>query len=436
MQIAVRAWSALTTEQKERVLRRSEIQIDEVKPVVEAIIARVRAGGDAELVKITSEIDGITLDAEKLKVSEDEFDRAHRALDSSVRDALDFAVENVSRFHSHQVPKKPVPVEVRPGVTATERATPIDRVALYVPRGRGSFPSMLYMLAIPASLAGVRSVSILTPPGENGEIDAACLYAASICGVRTVYRLGGAHGVAAVAYGTETVQPVDKIVGPGGTYVSAAKRMLSHIVDIGLPAGPSESMIIADSTADAWTVALDLATEAEHGSDSAALLVTPDSRLASEVAEALGELIEEAPEPRRTFLRDVFSEYGGVITVGSIDDAVALANEYASEHLQIRTVDPHETAARITNAGEILLGRYTPFTLANYAAGANAVLPTGGKARTWSSVSVRDFMKYSSIVEIDNAGYDAMKSHVGRLAEYEGFPQHAAALRRRAERGI
>ncbi len=435
MQIDVRAWSALTTEQKQRVLRRSEIQIDEVKPVVEAIIARVRTGGDAELVKITHEIDGITLDAEKLKVSEDEFDRALRALDPAVRDALDFAVENVSRFHSHQVPKKPVPVEVRPGVTATERATPIDRVALYVPRGRGSFPSMLYMLAVPASLAGVRSVSILTPPGDKGEIDAACLYAASICGVRTVYRLGGAHGVAAAAYGTETVQPVDKIVGPGGMYVTAAKRLVSDIVDIGLPAGPSESMIIADG-GDAWTVALDLATEAEHGSDSAALLVTPDTQLASEVARALGELIDEAPEPRKTFLRDVFSGYGGVFTVGSIDDAIALANEYAPEHLQIRTADPAKTAARITNAGEILLGRYTPFTLANYAAGANAVLPTGGKARTWSSVSVRDFMKYSTIVEINNAGYDAMKSHVERLAEYEDFPQHAAALRRRAERGI
>ncbi len=435
MQIDVRAWSALTTEQKQRVLRRSEIQIDEVKPVVEAIIARVRTGGDAELVKITHEIDGITLDAEKLKVSEDEFDRALRALDPAVRDALDFAVENVSRFHSHQVPKKPVPVEVRPGVTATERATPIDRVALYVPRGRGSFPSMLYMLAVPASLAGVRSVSILTPPGDKGEIDAACLYAASICGVRTVYRLGGAHGVAAAAYGTETVQPVDKIVGPGGMYVTAAKRLVSDIVDIGLPAGPSESMIIADG-GDAWTVALDLATEAEHGSDSAALLVTPDTQLASEVARALGELIDEAPEPRKTFLRDVFSGYGGVFTVGSIDDAIALANEYAPEHLQIRTADPAKTAERITNAGEILLGRHTPFTLANYAAGANAVLPTGGKARTWSSVSVRDFMKYSTIVEIDNAGYDAMKSHVERLAEYEDFPQHAAALRRRAERGI
>jgi histidinol dehydrogenase len=257
------------------------------------------------------------------------------------------------------------------------------------------------------------------------------LYTARISGVHEVYRIGGAQAVAALAYGTESVAPVVKIVGPGSIYVSAAKQLLHSSVDVGLPAGPSESVIVADHTADAATVALDLLIEAEHGSDSQALLLTPSEALAGEAADITARLIEELPEPRRTFVQHVFSAYGGIFTFDTIEAAAALSNRLAPEHLQLRTAEPFETLSLITDAGEILLGDKTPFSVANYAAGPNAVLPTGGTAKTFSPVSVRDFMKYSSVIHVTSRGYRDVRSHVITLAEYEGFPAHANALRNR-----
>lgn len=292
---------------------------------------------------------------------------------------------------------------------------------------------MLYMLAVPARVAGVEHVSVVTPPNSDGSVDPACLYAARYCGVNTVYRVGGAHAIAALAYGTESVKAVSKLVGPGSSYVAAAKREVAGAVDTGLPAGPTESIILADRYADPWKVSLDLMVEAEHGSDSQALLITPSRPLAEAVMEVLPELTAEAPEPRRSFLEDVFAGYGGVILSSSMEEGAEIVNAFAPEHLQIHTREPYDTLGLIRHAGEILLGEHSVFSLANYATGANAVLPTGGNARTWSPVSVRAFMKYSSVVHVTSAGYHNLRDHVIVLADYEGFHAHAQALRRRDE---
>ncbi len=300
-----------------------------------------------------------------------------------------------------------------------------------MPRGRGSFPSMLYMLAVPAVIAGVKRICVVTPPNKDGSVDPACLYAAKLCGINEIYRVGGAQAIAALTYGTESIKPVVKITGPGSMYVTAAKRLLYGTVDVGLPAGPSESVILADKSADPYKTALDLMIEAEHGSDSSAILVTDSKELGEKTAANIEKLLEDITEPRKTFLKDVFSGYGGVIIADNMKEGAEIVNSYAPEHLQIATENPEITADMIINAGEILLGQNTPFSIANYSTGANAVLPTGGMAKTFSPVSVRDFMKFSSIIKVDKDGLAELTPHVTELADYEGFVTHANALKLR-----
>lgn len=433
MELRIRHVERLTSEERTGIMRRSEEDIGSVEPAVREILERVRTGGDAEVLAYTERLDHVTLAGTDIRVSAEETRTAADSLDHDIKTAIAGAVENVTAFHRAQKPHPMNAVETRPGLLVAERATPVESVGLYVPRGRGSFPSMLYMLAVPAKLAGVPRICVVTPPNPDGTVDPACLFAADLCGVDEVYRIGGAQAVAALAYGTETIPPVKKLVGPGSKYVAAAKRLLYGVVDVGLPAGPSESIVLADDTADAWTTALDLMTEAEHGSDSSALLVTTSSDLASRVAEAVNVLIEDLPPERRTFVEDVLTGYGGIIICPNKDSAVDFVNEFAPEHLSVRTGDPWEWVSHIKNAGEILIGPHTPFTLANYAAGANAVLPTGGTAATYSPVSVRDFMKFSSIVQAGETALASLTESVVRLAEYEGFAAHAAALKRRSD---
>jgi histidinol dehydrogenase len=251
--------------------------------------------------------------------------------------------------------------------------------------------------------------------------------------VTEVLRVGGAQVVAALTYGTESVEPVSKIMGPGSAYVAAAMRRVAGDVHIGLPAGPSESIVLADKHADPWRVSLDLMIEAEHGSDSSALLVTPSRPVAEAVAEIVPELAEDVPEPRKTFLADALTGYGGIVLTKDLAQGVEVVNAFGPEHLQVQTRDAYEIISGIHNAGEILVGEESAFSIANYATGANAVLPTGGSALTWSPVSVRDFVKFQSVVHVTPAGYRSAEAHVIALADYEGFHTHAAALRRRFE---
>ena len=432
MQIVIHQWSTLDETIRARFLARSERGIDALLGTVTEIVEAVRTRGDQALRDFTARFDGAELGDLPLRVTPPEFEEALELLPGDLRAAIDYAVGNVQTTHERQRPPVFQMKETRPGVRSGERFVPLDSVGLYVPRGRGSFPSMLYMLAVPARIAGVNRVAIATPPAENGKIDPACLYAARLCGVDEIYRVGGAQAVAAFAFGTQSIAPVDKIVGPGSAYVAAAKRVVRDVVDIGLPAGPSESMIVADSKADAMTVSRDLLIEAEHGADSQALLVTTDPELAARVAAMLPELISGTPQPRRGFLESVFREYGGVIVARNLAEAGDIVNTFAPEHLQIRLSDPEPFVDQIRNAGEILLGPYSPFSLANYAIGPNAVLPTGGGARVHSGVSVGDFLKRVAVMQVSERGYAEMAPHVIRLADYEGFYWHAQALRDRS----
>ena len=424
-------WKTMTKSEQERILRRSAQDIEDALKKIGPVIEAVKNEGDRAVIRYTVQFDGAAVESLPVRVSEEEFAAAEQILSDQVKSALRYSIDNVRRFHEHQRPHGQTLHEIRPGVFAGERPLPIDSAGLYVPRGRGSFPSMLYMLAVPAQVAGVPRIVVATPPARDGSVDPACLYAARLCGVASVYRMGGAQAVAALAYGTESVRRVVKIVGPGSVYVAAAKRLVSGTVDTGLPAGPSESVVLADGAADPGRTASDLLIEAEHGSDSSALLVTPSGKLAGDVADLLPGLIDALPEPRRQFTADVFSMYGGIILTETMEEAAELVNDIAPEHLQIQTNDPFDTLSLIRNAGEILLGENTPFSAANYSVGANAVLPTGGTARSFSAVSVRDFIKYSSVVYVTSGGLTELSPHVITLADYEGFAAHSNALKKR-----
>jgi histidinol dehydrogenase len=433
MVVPVLRWSELSSEKKQKIFRRSEEDISSVLGQVQKIVDDVKLGGDTALLNYTAQFDKVTLTPRTLRVSEAEFDAAEAVLSPEVKAALQFAIENVEKVHRAQKPEGMTWIEVRPGLLAGERPLPIDSVGLYVPRGRGSFPSMVYMQGVPARIAGVPRIVMVTPPLEDGSVDPACLYAARLSGVHEVYKSGGPQAIAALTYGTETMAKVVKINGPGSMYVTAAKRLVSGLIDVGLPAGPSESAILADGTAKPWKVALDLMVEAEHGSDSCALLVTTSEDLAKQTALYIGALAEGLPEPRKTFVKDVFGGYGAILVCENAEEGASIINAFAPEHLSIQTEEPFATLSLISNASEILLGENLPFSGANYACGPNAILPTGGKAKTWGPTSVRDFMKFNSVIFATGLGYDQLKGPVVTLADYEGFPSHADAFRKRGD---
>ncbi len=417
--------------QRTRLLRRAEVQIDELIEYVRPIVRGVRDRGDAALIEFMERFDAVKLTPERLRVEPEVIARAHDLLDKDVHAAIEHAVRNVRVLHERQMPHEQWFTEVAPGVMAGEKITPISSVGLYVPRGKGAFPSVMYMLAIPASIAGVPRIVVCTPPGPDGEIEPASLVAADLCGVHEIYRLGGAQAIAALAYGTEHVARVHKITGPGNPYVSAAKRLLYGTVDVGLPAGPSEAILLADESADPELVARDLLIEAEHGSDSTSLLLTDSRALADAVLALLPDKIAALPQPRQDFCRAGFEGAkgtGGIILTRTMAEAIAFTNEFAPEHLEVQVREPFAILPQIKNAAEILLGAYTPICTGNYAIGTNAVLPTGGFAHTYSCTSVFDFLKRSGLAYLTAEGYASLSETTRRLAEFEGFPAHARAV--------
>jgi histidinol dehydrogenase len=425
--------SELSEDELARILRRAEKDITELFPLAQEVIGRVRQEGDKAVIEYTRQFDSPQFEQKMLRATPDDFERAYQNVNAELIEAIELAHENIKKFHEEQLPEQMWFTEVRPGIMAGEKITPISSVGLYVPRGKGAFPSVMLMLATPAKAAGVKHVVVVTPPTPSGTADDASLVAANIAGIDEVYVVGGMQAVAALAFGTETIPRVDKVIGPGSSYVSAAKRLLFGTLDVGLPAGPSESVILADEHATPLLAAVDLLVEAEHGPESAAILVTHSEVLARQVLELLPELIAELPEWRQTFVKNVLGNYGGVLLTRSLQESIDFVNLYAPEHLEVLAKEPFAILAKITNAGEILLGEMTPIPTANYALGLNAILPTGGFARTFSSVSVWDFLKRSGIGYLTREGYEALQGAVIRLADYEGFPAHALALRKRNE---
>jgi histidinol dehydrogenase len=418
--------ASLDAEQRRKLTERIQ-QADpgEAGEVVAEVIAAVRERGDEAVIEYTRRFDNV--DLARLRVEQDEFDRAAGAIDAGVKEAIEYAVANIRSHHMEQRPAANWTKEIRPGITSGERWTPIASAGLYVPRGKGSFPSVMAMLGVPASVAEVPRVAVCTPPGPDGEVDPACLYAAQLSGIGEVYAVGGAQAIAALAYGTATIPRVEKIVGPGNRYVTLAKRLVYGQVDPGLPAGPSESIVLADDSADPEGATRELLVEAEHGPDSAALLVTTSSELADAVEELVPRLAAELPDWRREFVETVLSGYGGIVVADGLDDAIAFSNEYAPEHLHVIMRDPFEVLNRLEHAGEVLLGENTSIAFGNYAIGLNAILPTGGFARGYSCVGVDDFMKRSSFAHVSDEGVPELARAAVALARYEGFPAHAEA---------
>jgi histidinol dehydrogenase len=417
--------------QRARLLRRAEIEIDNIIEYVRPIVQAVRERGDEALIEFTMRFDNVQLTPERLRVSREEIEYAHETLDKDVYNAIKHAIHNVRIFHERQMPHEQWFTQVAPGVIAGEKITPISSVGLYVPRGKGAFPSVMYMLATPASIAGVPRIVVCTPPGPDGSVDPASLVAADLCGVHEIYRVGGAQAIAALAYGTESIARVRKITSPGSPYISAAKRLLYGTVDVGLPAGPSESILLADESADPELVARDLLIEAEHGPDSSSLLVTDSRALIDAVLPLLFEKIEALPEWRREFCCNGFEGEkgtGGVVLAASMRQAIDFVNEYAPEHLEVQVREPFALLPDLKNAGEILLGPYTPICTGNYSLGTNAILPTGGFAHTYSCTSVYDFLKRTGIGYLTAEGYASLSETTRRLAEFEGFPAHANAV--------
>ena len=411
------------------LLRRSETDLSSFTEKVVPIIEAVRNEGDAALLRFGRELDRADLKEGSLKATEAEFDRAFDLVDREVVEAIRFGIENIRHFHEEQKPEAMWLKEMRPGAFAGDRFTPIKSVALYIPRGKGAFPSVTMMTAVPAVVAGVPDLAILTPPAPDGSVDAATLVAARIAGVETVYKVGGAQAVAAAAYGTETVKKALKIVGPGSPWVVAAKRLLAGVIDPGLPAGPSEAVIFADDTVKGGLAALDLLIEAEHGPDSSAYLVTHSRRVAEEALAALPEHWSRMTEQRVAFSRAVLTgSYGGIVLTGSVEESYAFVNDYAPEHLEILSTDPFAHLGRITEAAEILLGPHTPVSIANFGLGPNAVLPTSRWARTWGPLSVTDFVKRASIGYLTQSAYPEFAKHAWTLARYEGFSSHEHAV--------
>lgn len=421
-------WADASPEIKEKILKRAEVDISEQMEIAKDIIKEVRESGDSAVLKYTQKLDGPLLSPQTLKVTAEEIEEGYKNIEEEFKETLEFAAGNIKKFHEKQMPENIWFTETVPGVMVGEQTHPISDVCIYVPRGKGSFPSVMLMLAIPAIVANVPRITVITPPNPEGNLDDAVLAAAKVAGVTEIYKAGGIQGVAAVALGTNTIPKCSKIIGPGNSFVTAAKRLLSTEIDIGSPAGPSEGVILSDGSVDPKKVALDLMIEAEHGPDSAALLVTHDEKLAEEVEKIVNTQLEKLSEQRKEFVTTSLSTYGGIIITNSLEESIDFVNEYAPEHMEVMTKDPFDILPKIKNAGEILLGENAPISLANFVLGPNAILPTGAKAKTYSSVSVFDFLKRTSIGYVSKEGFDTVKDKVSIFARKEGFETHALAV--------
>jgi len=413
------------------LLRRGKSDLSAIESSVKTIIADVRKQGDEALLHYTEKFDKITLTTSKLRVTEEEISEAYKQLNEAQIAALREAAANIAGFHKNQLREKWT-VRLAEGVTLGQIMRPLQSVGVYVPGGRGSYPSSVLMGAVPAKVAGVERVVVCSPPQRIGDVDPALLVAADVAGVDEVYRVGGVQAIAAMAYGTGTVEKVDKIVGPGNVYVTAAKLAVSRDVAIDVPAGPSEVLIIADETGNPSFIASDLLAQAEHDPQAWAILITSSPELASAVKDEVYKQLQSLS--RAAVINSSITERGLIVTVASIEEAVDYANLIAPEHLEIQTRNPMEVLDKIRNAGAIFLGLYSPVAFGDYSSGLNHVLPTAGYARIYSGLSALDFVKTMNFVECSREGYRKLRDTAVVLAEMEGFDAHAKSVSIREER--
>jgi histidinol dehydrogenase len=409
-----------------KVASRARIQGAAVEKPVRAILQTVERGGDKAVLRFTKQFDKVLLRPDQLKVTPEEIKEAYYHIRKEEGDALRFAAQRITAFHERQRTKTWMYQDG--AATLGQVVTPIDTVGVYVPGGKAVYPSTVLMSAIPAKVAGVQRIVMATPP-QKGGVNPYLLVAADIAGVTEIYRVGGVQAIGALAFGTKTIPRVDKIVGPGNAYVAAAKRMLYGTVGIDMVAGPSELLIVADDDAKPAHVAADLLCEAEHDEDAQVWLVTTSASLAKEVASMLDHQLKGLQ--REKIAAKSVARHSVAFVVTTLDEAIDLANEIAPEHLTLSVDEPFDYLEKIRHAGALFLGRYTPPSVADYIAGPNHVLPTGGTARFFSALSIHDYTKISNIVHYTKEELSKVKDHLIRLAHIEGFDAHAKSAQSR-----
>lgn len=415
-------------EEWRELCRRAEQDNSQIAERVEAIVERVAREGDAALFALAEQIDGVSLDS--LVVTDEEFAYAESRVSDEVKSAIEVAVKNISAFHRAQLPKE-LRVITQEGVECVQRPVAIRRVGLYIPGGTAPLFSTVLMLALPAEIAGCGEIILCTPTDKQGRVAAEVLYAARRCGVTNVYKAGGAQAIAAMAYGTESIPKVDKIFGPGNRYVTMAKQMVAaRNTAIDMPAGPSEVMVLADTSANPTFVAADMLSQAEHGRDSQAIVVCDSIALAESVASEVER--QRVLLSRADYVAESLANSRAIV-FDSRDDMVAFANEYAAEHLIVSMADAWGVAAEITAAGSIFIGNYSPESAGDYASGTNHTLPTSGWAHSCSGVNIDSFMRKITIQELSKSGIEALAPTIIAMAEAEGLEAHAAAVKVRIE---
>lgn len=413
--------------------KRSGERDKELEDLVLEIIDSVRAEGDSALCGLSSRLDGYPLTEGQIKVSEDETEQAVKAVDPEFMRALREARDNIRVYHEKQAARSWFDYG-REGVVLGQLVRPLERVGIYVPGGKASYPSSVLMNAIPARVAGVPEIAMVTPPGRDGTVNIHTLAAAAEAGVTEIYRIGGAQAIAALAYGTKTVRRVDKIAGPGNRYVTMAKRLVFGAVDIDMLAGPSEILVVADDSANPAYVAADMLSQAEHDQMAAVVLITPERDLARSVATELERQIGLLG--RQSIASRSVSDYGAIIITGSIEEAVDLANSFAPEHLELAVRDPFSLLGGVKSAGAVFLGHFTPEPVGDYVAGPSHVLPTGGTARFFSPLGVDQFIRRASIISYSRKALEREAGNIIKLATTEGLDAHARSVEIRMKQDL
>lgn len=438
--LAVMRWDEADSERRDALLHRGVDKIFDpaLQEGIREIVQDVRENGDAAVSRALARFDGCDVAPDRLRVSEEEFDEAQRSLPPAVLDAARVAIRNIRAFNEYATREREWRTEIAPGLLVGEKLTPITSVGLFVPSGKGSFPSVVTQLGVPALVAGVPQIAIVVPPvpGGEGEVDQAVLCIARELGITDVYRANGPSGVAALAFGTETFPRVRKVVGPGSPPVQAAQIQCQLFgCHTQMLCGPSESLILADDSADVRLLAADLLNEAEHGPDSSSVLVTSSQQLLDAVQDEVARQLAQLPEPRRAYAAVALGHNGGCVLTADLDEGIEVANEYAAEHMQL-VVEPaveDATVARLCNAGELLIGQSSPISAGNYTFGVPASLPTGGFAKVTSGITAETFLKRTSIAKASAEALAEMTPSILAFAEHEGFPAHAAAARARQQ---
>ena len=421
---------ALTKETKQGILdnllKRSPNNYSGYEDTVNEIIANVKAKGDQALFDYTLKFDKFTLNAENIKVTRTEIDEAYTKLEPGLTEVIRKAAENIRAFHAKQLRTSWFDAK-EDGTILGMKITAIGRAGVYVPGGKAAYPSSLLMNVIPARVAGVSEIVMVTPPGADGHINPGTLVAADIAGVDTIYRVGGAQAIAALAFGTESIPKADKITGPGNIFVALAKKAVYGYVGIDSIAGPSESLVLADETANPRYVAADLLSQAEHDELASAILITTSKELAEKVSAQVEEFT--ARLERKEIIRKSLDNYGHILIAETMEDGIEAANEIASEHLEILTADPFQTMTKIRNAGAVFLGEYASEPLGDYFAGPNHILPTNGTAKFFSPLNVDDFMKKTSIISYSREALEKVHKDIEAFAESEGLTAHANSIK-------